>query len=55
MSPLNSMQDALLQLLLKLATRSDTFCIKALKSLISICIKDKEIAKYIYRMAPQSY
>jgi len=33
----------------------DTFCIKALKDLISLCIKDIEIARYIYKQAPHSY
>lgn len=33
----------------------DTFCIKALKDLISLCLKDIDIARYIYRQAPPSY
>lgn len=48
-------EDALMTLLLKQRGRMDTFCIKALKDLISLCLKDIEIARYIYRQAPPSY
>jgi hypothetical protein len=44
-----STEDALMTLLLKQRGRMDTFCIKALKDLISLCLKDIDIARYIYR------
>jgi len=48
-------EDALMTLLLKQRGRMDTFCIKALKDLISLSLKDVEIARYVYRQAPPSY
>ena len=50
-----STEESLMTLLLKQRGRMDTFCIKALKDLISLCLKDIDIARYIYRQAPPSY
>lgn len=50
-----STEEPLMTLLLKQRGRMDTFCIKALKDLMSLCLKDVEIAKYIYRQAPPTY
>lgn len=33
----------------------DDFCIKAIKDLISLCVKDVKIARFIYRLPPNSY
>jgi hypothetical protein len=35
--------------------RQDSFCIKAIKDIMSLCVKDKAIANYMYRMAPHTY
>ena len=50
-----STEESLMTLLLKQRGRMDTFCVKALKDLIQLCLKDIEIARYIYRQAPPSY
>lgn len=47
--------DCLLNLLIKQIGRQDNFCIKAVKDLMSLCLKDADIAEYMYRMAPHTY
>jgi hypothetical protein len=48
-------EDALLSTLLKGRGRLDTFCCKALKDLLSLCVKDQDIARFVYRTAPPTY
>jgi len=45
----------LLERLLSQRGRADDFVLKAIKDLISLCIKDEVIAKFIYNMPPPSY
>lgn len=48
-------EDALLSGLLKGRGRLDTFCCRALKDLLSLCLKDRQICEYVYKCAPPSY
>lgn len=47
--------DSLLSLLVKQVGKQDGLCIKAIKDLMSMSLKDEVIAKYLYRMQPHTY
>jgi hypothetical protein len=51
----NSGLTCLLERLLQQRGRSDEFCLKAVKDLMSLCLKDDMICKYIYNLPPPSY
>jgi hypothetical protein len=44
-----------LERLLTQKGRSDEFCLKAIKDLLSLCIKDQAIADYIHKQSPPTY
>lgn len=51
----NSGLICLLERLLQQRGRSDEFCLKAVKDLMSLCLKDEVINKYIYDLPPPSF
>lgn len=48
-------ESCLLERLLGQRGRLEDFCIKAIKDLASLCVKDAKIAKFIYQLPPCSY
>lgn len=56
-SPLSPgvVDEALLAQLLRCRGKMDTFCIKSLKDLLSLCAKDDDVAKFIFESAPPTY
>lgn len=46
--------DAFLTKLLMCNGKMDTFCLKGLKDLIKLCVKDDEIARYIFDCPAQT-
>lgn len=51
----NIQLSCILDKLLAQRGRSDEFCLKAIKDIFSLCIKDEVIADYIYNMPPPSF
>lgn len=47
--------NALFASLLSVQGRMDNFCAKALKNLLSLCVKDREIARFVYNAPPPTY
>lgn len=50
-----SMDDGLFTQLIKCRGRMDTFCVRAIKDLLSLCKKDETICRYVYTAAPPTY
>lgn len=48
-------ESSLLERILAQRGRIDDFCVKAIKDLMELCIKDATIAKYVYNMQPFSF
>jgi len=50
----NAMDDAMFTKLLSCKGRMDTFCVRALKDLLSLCSKCDTIARFVYNSPPPS-
>jgi len=50
-----STNNALFDALLVVQGRRDEFCVKALKNLLSLASKDREIARFLYNTPPNTY